>query len=106
MKNQLGMPLSKTIPVPVSLFPAGGEDITHTLLVLYAHFEHLAYVGVSLRVWGYVGLHLFVAPVISIDLSECPTQFGPWRSRVFSRKWQRRRKRVCRPANLRREAFQ
>jgi hypothetical protein len=41
--------------LPVSSFPAGGEGVTHPLLVLDARFEHLANVGVGLRVSGDVG---------------------------------------------------
>jgi hypothetical protein len=41
--------------LPVSLFPSGGEDVSHPLLMLYAGFQYLAHVGVSLRVSGDVG---------------------------------------------------
>jgi hypothetical protein len=51
----------------VPVFPAGGKGVAHPLLMFYAGLKYLVHVGVSLRVSGYVGQQLFVAPVVGID---------------------------------------
>ena len=70
--------IKQLVALPVSLFPSGSEDVTHPLLVLYVRFQYPAHVGVSLCVSGDVGQELLVAPVIGVDVGECPPQLLLW----------------------------